>query len=123
MSTTTFHPSQVHGERRVAGAHAFTAALVPLGRALFSAIFVMSAPTHFKAQTIAYAHSAGVPFASFLVPAAGILATLGGLSVLLGYRARLGAVFLIAFLVPVTPMMHAFWKATDPMMFQMQMVN
>ena len=47
---------------------------------------------------------------------------LGGLSIALGYKTRLGALALIAFLLPVTVMMHNFWAVTDPMMHQMQMV-
>ena len=97
-----------------------TAALVPVGRAFFAAIFLMAGRSHFDPATIAYAGSAGVPFAEFLVPASGMLAFLGGLSVLLGWRARLGAAMLVAFLVPVTLGMHAFWAVTDPMMAQMQ---
>ena len=55
------------------------------------------------------------------MPASGILALLGGLSILLGYRAKLGAWLLVIFLVPVTVMMHNFWAVKDPMMAQMQM--
>jgi putative oxidoreductase len=97
-----------------------TAALVPLGRAFFAAIFLLAGPSHFNPATIAYARSAGVPFAEFLVPVSGVLAFLGGLSVLVGWRARVGAALLIAFLVPVTLSMHAFWAVKDPMMAQMQ---
>ena len=45
----------------------------------------------------------------------------GGLSVLLGGHARAGAWLLVAFLVPVTLAMHAFWAVPDPMMRQIQM--
>ncbi len=115
-------PSSVHAHRTaVLGAHGITAAWVPLGRALFAAIFLMAGRSHFDPATIAYAGSAGVPFAPFLVPASGVLAFLGGLSVLLGWRARVGAVMLVAFLVPVTISMHAFWAVKDPMMAQMQL--
>jgi putative oxidoreductase len=48
------------------------------------------------------------------VPVSGVLAIAGGLSMLLGYHARFGAWVLIAFLVPVTAMMHAFWRLDDP---------
>jgi putative oxidoreductase len=41
-------------------------------------------------------------------------------SVLLGYRARLGAWLLMLFLMPVTVMMHNFWAVKDPMMAQIQ---
>jgi putative oxidoreductase len=74
------------------------------------------------AQTIAYAASQGVPLASIAVPFSGLLALAGGLSILLGYRARIGAWLIALFLVGVTPMLHNFWTVTDPMMYQMQMV-
>ena len=43
-----------------------------------------------------------------------MLALVGGLSIILGFKARLGAVLIILFLVPVTFMMHKFWDITDP---------
>jgi putative oxidoreductase len=73
-------------------------------------------------QTIAYAASRGVPLASLAVPFSGLLALAGGLSILLGYRARIGAWLIVLFLVGVTPMMHNFWSVTDSKMYQMQMV-
>ena len=97
-------------------------ALVPLGRALFAAIFIASAVGHFSSKTIAFAAHQGVPLAPVLVPLSGLIALAGGLSVLLGYRARIGAWLLVLFLVPVTLAMHAFWAAHDPMTAQMQQV-
>jgi putative oxidoreductase len=96
--------------------------IVPLGRALFAAIFVASALSHFSRETIDYAASEGVPVASVFVPVSGVLALLGGLSVLLGYHARIGAWLLVAFLVPVTLLMHKFWAVSDPMMARVQFV-
>jgi putative oxidoreductase len=93
-----------------------------LGRLLFALIFVMSGPRHFMSQTIAYAALQGVPMASVAVPFSGVLAFIGGLSILLGYRAKLGAWLIVLFLVGVTPMMHKFWVVTDPVMYQMQFV-
>jgi len=93
-----------------------------LGRLLFALIFLMSAPMDFSSQTIAYAASQGVPFASIAVPLAGVIALAGGLSVLLGYRARIGAWLIVLFLAAVTPMMHNFWVVTDPTMHQMQFI-
>ena len=52
----------------------------------------------------------------------GVLAVLGGLSILLGYRAKLGASLIVLFLIPVTLMMHKFWTIPDPMLAQIQMV-
>lgn len=93
-----------------------------LGRFLFVLIFLMSSPMHFSRQTIAYAASQGVPLASIAVPFSGVLALAGGLSILLGYRAKVGAWLLILFLAAVTPMMHNFWTVADPMMHQMQFI-
>jgi putative oxidoreductase len=93
-----------------------------LGRFFFALIFLMSGPNHFSKQTIAYAASQGVPLASIAVPFSGILAIVGGLSILLGYRAKLGAWLIVVFLVPVTLMLHKFWGISDPMMAQMQTI-
>ena len=97
-------------------------AIVLAGRILFSLLFVMSAFGHFSKQTIAFAGSQGVPFASLAVPLSGLLALAGGLSILLGYRARLGAWLIVLFLLPVTLLMHKFWTISDPMMAQMQQI-
>ena len=94
--------------------------IVPIARLLLVARFLFSAPGHFQAQTIAYAAQQGVPFANILVPFSGLLAFAGGLSVLLGWHARVGGWLLVAFLVPVTLAMHAFWNVPDPMMRQIQ---
>jgi putative oxidoreductase len=97
-------------------------AVALLGRVLFAGIFLMFGPAHFSKQLIGYAASQGVPLASILVPLSGLLAVAGGLSILLGYRAKLGAWLIVIFLVPVTLMMHKFWVISDPMMAQVQMM-
>jgi len=97
--------------------------LVLLGRILYVAIFVMAGPNHFTTGTIGYAASKGVPMASIIVPLSGIIAFVGGLSILLGYKAKYGAWLIVIFLLPVTFMIHNFWTYTDPMQVQMQMVN
>jgi putative oxidoreductase len=96
--------------------------VVLLGRVFFALIFLMAGLNHFSSQTIGYAASQGVPLASIAVPFSGVLALFGGLSILLGYRSKLGAWLIALFLVGVTPMMHRFWTVPDPMMHQMQMV-
>lgn len=106
----------------LAPSHSLAGPVVLLGRVLFALIFVMSGFNHFSGQTIAFAASQGVPLASILVPVSGVIALFGGLSILLGYRARIGAWLIVLFLVGVTPM-HKFWGISDPMMQQMQMVH
>jgi putative oxidoreductase len=97
-------------------------AVVLLGRLLFVLIFLLGGANHFSKATIAFAASQGVPFAAFAVPLSGVLALTGGLSILLGYRAKVGAWLIALFLVPVTLMMHKFWAVHDPMMAQLQML-
>lgn len=97
------------------------APVVFLGRLLFVLIYLMAGANHFAKQTIAFAASQGVPMASLLVPISGIIALLGSLSILLGFRAKLGAWLIVLFLIGVTPL-HKFWGISDPMMQQMQMV-
>ena len=99
-----------------------SAPVVLLGRFLFVLIFVMAGPNHFSSQTIGYAASQGVPLASLAVPFSGVLAIVGGLSILLGYRAKMGAWLIALFLVGVTPLMHKFWGLSDPQASQMQMI-
>ena len=98
-------------------------AVVLLGRFFFVLIFVLSGFNHFSRQTIGYAAAQGVPLASVAVPLSGAIALLGGLSILLGYRAKLGAWLIALFLIPVTLTMHKFWGISDPTMAQMQMVQ
>jgi putative oxidoreductase len=95
--------------------------LVALGRLFYSLIFVVAGFGHFTHQEIAYAAAQGIPIAGVLVPASGIMAIVGGLSVLLGFHGRVGAWLLVLFLVPVTLTMHNFWAVKDPMMQQIQM--
>jgi putative oxidoreductase len=94
--------------------------LVLSGRVLFALIFITAAPRHFSSEGIGHAAQLGVPLATLLVPISGALALGGGLSVALGYRARLGAWALVAFLVPVTFMMHGFWRLSDPVLVHTQ---
>jgi putative oxidoreductase len=119
-STFSDRPQSVHSQSRSFPAVAAPVAL--LGRFFFVLIFLLSAPMNFSRQTIAYAASQGVPLASIAVPLSGLIALAGGLSILLGYRARIGAWLIALFLAAVTPMLHNFWTVADPMMHQMQFI-
>jgi putative oxidoreductase len=94
--------------------------VVLAGRILFALIFITAAPRHFSREGIQHAAQLGVPLATLLVPISGVLALAGGLSIALGYKARLGAWALVVFLVPVTLMMHAFWRLPDPVLAHTQ---
>jgi uncharacterized membrane protein YphA (DoxX/SURF4 family) len=62
-----------------------------------------------------------VPMAELGVPLTGVVALAGGVMVALGLWGDLGALLLAAFLLLITPYMHAFWRETDPMQKQLQM--
>src|SRR5262249_49778537 len=94
-----------------------------LGRIFFSYLFIIAGFAHFTLQYLSYAIDKGLPLAPLLVPAAGVIAILGGLSILLGFRAKLGAWLIVLFLAPVTLMMHAFWKDVDPLAAAADKVN
>lgn len=99
--------------------------LVLIGRILFVFLFLGSAFGHLtqSKQMAGYAESRGVPMASVAVPASGVLMLVGGLMVLLGIWADLGALLLVLFLVPTAVLMHAFWKETDAQNKQMEMIQ
>lgn len=57
--------------------------------------------------TVAYAGAKGVP--AILLAGATALEILGALSLLAGWKTRWGVAALVAFLLPVTLVMHNFW--------------
>jgi putative oxidoreductase len=91
-----------------------------LARVLLTIVFFASVPAHFGPVDLGFAKAAGVPLANIVVPATGILQLIGAISVLLGYKTKLGAWLLILFLAPVTLVMHQFWSVSDPMLRQLQ---
>jgi putative oxidoreductase len=96
--------------------------MVLFGRISFAYIFLFSSFFHFTGQGISYGDSAGVPIASASVPFSGVMALIGAISIIIGFKAKWGAWILVAFLVPVTLIMHNFWAFADPMQHQMQMI-
>jgi putative oxidoreductase len=87
--------------------------LFPLGRALFALIFITGAPRHFTHEGRQHASDLGVPAVGVLVPLSGAMALAGGISVVVGFKTRWGAWALIAFLIPMTFWMHAYWRLSD----------
>lgn len=99
--------------------------VILIGRILFVLVFFGSAMGHLTqtASMAEYAKSRGIPAASAAVVASGILMLVGGLSVLLGVWADLGALLLVVFLVPTAVLMHAFWSETDAQAKQMEQIQ
>jgi putative oxidoreductase len=96
-----------------------------IGRILFAALFLASGVGHLtQSEAMAgYAKARGVPQAKLAVLGSGVLIIIGGLLVLLGIWMDLGALLLVIFLIPTAFLMHAFWKETDPMAKQTELVS
>jgi putative oxidoreductase len=85
--------------------------LVVTGRTLFSLHFLVTSLLHVVKFEFLVAQMAvrGVPAPRFFLILATVLQVLGALSIMLGYKAKTGALLLILFIVPSTPVMHNFW--------------
>lgn len=101
--------------------------LVLVGRILFALLFLASALGHLtRTKAMAgYATAKGVPApaAAAAVAGSGLLMLAGGLSVLLGAWADLGALLLAVFLFPAALLMHRFWEEKEPMARQQEMIH
>lgn len=82
-----------------------------LGRLFLTAIFLSSGLNKVLQweNTAAYMTAQGMPLVPLFLFGAIALELGGGLSVLLGWKARIGALALVVFLVPATFIFHAFW--------------
>lgn len=79
-----------------------------LSRLLISMIFIISGLGKIfdPAATTGYMKSVGMPAVGFFLIMAIIFELGGGISVLIGYKAQLGALALIVFLIPTTLIFH-----------------
>lgn len=95
-----------------------------LSRMLFGGYFLWNGYKHFKntASLAGYAASKHVPSPQLMVRLSGALLIIGGAGIILGFAVGLAVAALVAFLVPVTFMMHDYWKETDPMVRMNQQI-
>ena len=97
-----------------------------LGRILLCTIFLMSTVgnkiPNFQAVA-GYMAREGVPAPQVLLAGAIVFLIAGSLSVILGYRARIGAGLLLVFLALATYYFHDFWTLADPQARQEQMIQ
>ena len=130
LHTAFYHVLHGHGDADVpvnwSGTEELAnTALTVIGRILFSSIFILGGINHLVKYRVMvdYALSNNVPAAELLVPLTGVMILLGGLSMLFGIWARLGAWLLVLFLIPTAVLMHHFWDVPDPQMAGMQMAH
>src|SRR6516165_6189977 len=97
-----------------------------VGRILLCTIFLLSAVgnkiPNFQAVAGAMANE-GVPAPQVMLAGAIAFLIAGSLSVILGYKARIGAALLLVFLVLATYYFHDFWTLSDPQAQQEQMIQ
>lgn len=100
-------------------------ALFVIGRVLFGGFFLYNGINHFKQQNALaqYAAVKDVPSPDVAVTASGVALTLGGASLILGLKPRVGALAIIAFLATVSPSIHDFWTAEDPQQRQNDLIH
>jgi len=96
--------------------------VILIGRVMFSLLFLGAAMGHLiRSDAMAnFAASRGVPQPQAATLLSGLLIGAGGLMVLLGIWADLGALFLFVFLMGTTFMVHRFWWETGDVRMQMQ---
>lgn len=96
------------------------------GRILFAIMFFNSGLVGHvlgRKGTAAYARQNRVPLPELSVVASGAMILAGSVLVALGAWGDLGALLIAAFLVAITPVMHAFWRESEPMGKQLQQIN
>ena len=89
-----------------------------LGRILLAHIFLLSGLMKVLnwSKTAEAMAGEGMQAVPFFLAAAILVELTGGLSILLGYKARLGALSLALYLIPVTLVFHHFWTYQGPAM-------
>lgn len=95
-----------------------------VGRTLLSIIFLVSGAgklMHWHG-TVVFMAAKGMPAVPVFLGLAILFELGGGLSLLTGYRARLTAIAVFLYLIPVTLIFHNFWAA-NAAHYQMQLVN
>jgi putative oxidoreductase len=87
-----------------------------VGRLIFGGFFLYNGIHHFteRKNMAQYVSQKNVPKPDVAVTATGAALVLGGTSILLGVKPKLGAAAIVGFLAGVSPVMHAFWKVEDP---------
>jgi uncharacterized membrane protein YphA (DoxX/SURF4 family) len=96
-----------------------------LGRLIFGGFFLYSGLHHFQEKKVLaqYAAAKNVPLPDIAVTASGAMLMLGGASILLGVRPKIGALAIAGFLAGVSPMIHDFWRTEDSQQRQNEMAH
>lgn len=96
-----------------------------IGRIAVGVFFLFNAFNHFRSLEMlsGYAQSKGVPAPKMAVIFSGLLLLVGSLSIFFWQYLFYGMIALVLFLVPVSFMMHDFWKVDDTQAKMGEMTN
>jgi len=96
-----------------------------LSRIILGFYFIFNGFSHFRSLNFMsqWVKSKNIPAPRLMVILTGIFLLIGGFSILLGSYVEIGILSLTLFFLPVTFIMHDFWREQDPQMKMMQMIN
>jgi uncharacterized membrane protein YphA (DoxX/SURF4 family) len=96
-----------------------------LGRLIFGGFFLYNGINHIRNRKMMaqYTASKNIPRPEAAVVTSGVMMALGGASLVLGVKPKLGTLAILGFLLGVSPIMHDFWTYQNPNQRQAEMVN
>jgi uncharacterized membrane protein YphA (DoxX/SURF4 family) len=100
--------------------------LSQLGQVILGAYFFYNGLKHVFLKTkdyVGYSQMKGVPNPTAAVYVSGALLLVGGIGIATQLYLEVALWCLVAFLIPVSLKMHAFWKVQDPSMRAMEAVQ
>lgn len=85
--------------------------LARLGRTLLAILFIVSGFQKIAdfQGSLEYMDAAGVPPEPIILGVGMLMELVGGILLLIGFRERFAALLLVAYLIPVTLLVHDFW--------------
>jgi putative oxidoreductase len=96
-----------------------------IGRMIFGAFFLNAGINHLRhhKEMKPYVESKGLPAPELMVTLSAVPLLVGGASLILGIKPKLGALAVLGFLGGVSPLMHDFWSKENPQERQQSMID
>ena len=98
--------------------------LVIIGRVLLALMFILAGFSKLGdiSGTAGYIASGGLPLASVLAVAVGLLELVGGIAIAIGFQARWAALALGLFTIAASLLFHKFWAVAPEQAFVQQLM-
>jgi putative oxidoreductase len=96
-----------------------------IGRMIFGGLFLTAGINHLRhrKEMKPYVESKGLPAPQLMVTLTAVPLLVGGTSLILGIKPKLGALAVLGFLAGVSPLMHDFWSSENPQERQQSMAD